>query len=125
MEGKSNYSKFGVFAGKNVSPRLLELEENFKKNGGKFEIFKVGDIFDINTGSLVSAKKLIKGEIPRLSVTSQNNGVIGYFDTEILPEARHYENFISVNFLGNVFFHPYKASCEMKVHALKLKYQLI
>lgn len=100
---------------------MQELEENFKKNGGKFESFRVGDVFTIATGSLVSAKKLISGNIPRLSVTSQNNGIIGFFDTENIPEARHYENFISVNFLGNVFYHPYKASCEMKVHILQLK----
>ena len=29
--------------------------------------------------------------------------------------------FISVSFLGTVFYHPYKASLDMKVHSLKLK----
>lgn len=37
--------------------------------------------------------------------------------------ARHAENFITVNFFGadgGVFYHPYKASVEMKVHILKI-----
>lgn len=32
-----------------------------------------------------------------------------------------YENFISVSFLGTIFYHPYQASLDMKVHCLKLK----
>lgn len=70
---------------------------------------------------MINSSKLVKGKIPRLSVTSRNNGIVGYFDTGNLTEARHYTNFISVNFLGNVFYHPYTASCEMKVHVLQLK----
>jgi len=49
--------------------------------------------------------------------------VLGYFDTENEITARHFENFISVNFFGTdggIFYHPYKASVEMKVHTLKI-----
>uniref|UniRef100_UPI001C56AA02 restriction endonuclease subunit S n=1 Tax=Helicobacter pylori TaxID=210 RepID=UPI001C56AA02 len=44
-----------------------------------------------------------------------------HFDTLKNKKARHFENFISVNFFGNCFYHPYLASVEMKVHVLKLK----
>jgi hypothetical protein len=86
--------------------------------------FKLGDLFEINTGSLVSNQKLKRGDIPRISAKSDNNGVIGYFGTKDLPEARHFKNFISVNFFGTdggIFYHQYEASIEMKVHVLKLK----
>jgi len=67
---------------------------------------------------------VLKGDgIPRISAKADNNGVIGYFDTSNLDEARHFNNFISVNFFGadgGVFYHPYKASVEMKVHTLKI-----
>lgn len=47
--------------------------------------------------------------------------MIGTYDTLNISEARHYENFISVNFFGDVFYHPYLASVEMKVHVVKFK----
>lgn len=38
-----------------------------------------------------------------------------------MGNARYFENFISVNFFGLSFYHPYHASVEMKVHTLKFK----
>nr|WP_232265132.1 restriction endonuclease subunit S [Helicobacter pylori] len=81
----------------------------------------MGDLFEIYTGSLLSQEDLAKGDIVRISVKSDNNGVYGHFDTLKNKKARHFENFISVNFFGNCFYHPYLASVEMKVHVLKLK----
>ncbi len=83
--------------------------------------FKINEIFDISTGALLKNKILIEGDIPRISVRSDNNGILGFYDTENDSGARHMENFISVNFFGNAFYHAYKASLEMKVHCLKLK----
>ena len=86
--------------------------------------FRVGDLFTINTGSLVSSKELKKhpGKTPRISVTTENNGIVGYYDEMAnINNIRYYQNFISVNFFGNVFYHPEKASVEMKVHVLHLK----
>jgi Type I restriction modification DNA specificity domain len=85
--------------------------------------YKIGDLFEIGTGSLLPSKDLQIGKIARISAKSENNGVLGYFDTENLAGARHFENFITVNFFGTdggIFYHPYKASVEMKVHTLKI-----
>ncbi|MGL2847586.1 restriction endonuclease subunit S [Helicobacter pylori] len=89
--------------------------------GLTWQHFKLGDLFEIYTGSLLSQEDLAKGDIVRISVKSDNNGVYGHFDTLKNKKARHFENFISVNFFGNCFYHPYLASVEMKVHVLKLK----
>ncbi|WP_069633239.1 restriction endonuclease subunit S [Campylobacter pinnipediorum] len=91
--------------------------------GVKWGEFRIGDLFEIGTGSLLSGNELNKGSIPRISVRSDNNGILGYFDTEKIDNSRHFENFISVNFFGSdggIFYHPYKASVEMKVHTLKI-----
>ncbi len=90
-------------------------------NAIKWGEFKLGNLFEIYTGSLLSQEDLAKGDIVRISVKSDNNGVYGHFDTLKNKKARHFENFISVNFFGNCFYHPYLASVEMKVHVLKLK----
>ena len=85
--------------------------------------YKLGDLFEIGTGSLLSSGELKIGDIPRISAKSENNGILGHFDTVNLAGARHFENFITVNFFGTdggIFYHPYKASVEMKVHTLKI-----
>ncbi len=78
-------------------------------------------MFNVSTGSLISSGRLKPGKIKRVSAKSEQNGIIGEFDTEFMDDARHYENFISVNFFGDAFYHPYCASVEMKVHVLTLK----
>ena len=88
-----------------------------------FKKFRIGELFDVSTGSSIKTSITSAGPIPRVSVRGDRNGVLGYFDTEKLHSARHSENFISVNFFGVAFYHPYKASLEMKVHCLKLKSQ--
>lgn len=90
-------------------------------NSSEWKEFRIGDIFEVFTGSLLDVKTLKNGKIPRISVTNENNGILDYFDSENSNNARHFENFISVNFFGQCFYHPYKASLEMKVHVLKLK----
>jgi hypothetical protein len=90
-------------------------------DNSEWKEFRIGDIFDVFTGSLLDIKTLKNGKIPRISVTNENNGILDYFDSENSNNARHFENFISVNFFGQCFYHPYKASLEMKVHVLKLK----
>jgi hypothetical protein len=86
--------------------------------------FRIGDLFQVGTGSLLSSTELsMNGDIPRISAKSDNNGVLNYLDSESLNNARHFNNFISVNFFGSdggIFYHPYKASVEMKVHTLKI-----
>ncbi|MBO6036762.1 MAG: restriction endonuclease subunit S [Acetobacter sp.] len=76
----------------------------------------------MQTCYLISSNALRNGKIPRISAKSDNNGILGYFNTKDgLDNARHYENFISVSFFGDVFYQPFEASVEMKVHVLKLK----
>ena len=67
----------------------------------------------------MSSSTLEKGSTPRISVTSMNNGIVGYYKDVDSKNYRTYENCISVSFLGTVFYHPYRASFDMKVHCLK------
>lgn len=86
-----------------------------------FETKKNGKKIQVPTGASVDRDKLIvDGKIPRITVTNANNGIYGYYDCdEKENNYRVYENFISVSFLGTVFYQPKKASLDMKVHCLK------
>lgn len=89
--------------------------------------FKINNIFEtikddtqVPTGAYIEKKYLTAGSTPRITVTSSNNGVDDFWDTKH-ENKREYENFISVNFLGDAFYQPYSATLDMKVHCLKVK----
>jgi len=92
-----------------------------------FEIFETeqtGKKYQIPTGCYVPKSDLKEnGETPRITVTDLNNGVFGYYDYigSKPGDYRVYENFISVSFLGSMFYQKGKASLDMKVHCLKVK----
>jgi len=81
--------------------------------------YEVGKLFKIGTGSLINTKDAKPGLTPRISVKTTNNGIIGYYD-ENVENARYFDNFISINFFGKAYYHPYRASVEMRVHTLKM-----
>lgn len=91
--------------------------------------YRIGDLFEtikmgkqVPTGASVSQKQLKEnGSMPRITVTGINNGIIGFFDYngDASTNYRVYNNFISVSFLGTVFYHKGCASLDMKVHCLK------
>jgi hypothetical protein len=105
---------------------MMGLTMNLKNK--KMKDFYIKDIFNIEnkakiqtpTGAYVHKDMLKKGDTPRITVTSQNNGIDGYYSSQH-KNYRVYENFISISFLGTVFYHKYKASIDMKVHCLQIK----
>lgn len=90
-------------------------------NTTKWKLFEVSEIFTILTGALLKPSYLKSGLIPRITATSFNNG-ISTFTNEISDKNfRKYNNFISVSFLGDVFYQPNEVSLDMKIHGIKLK----
>lgn len=97
----------------------------------KWQEFRVGDLFEtirngkqVPTGASVPKSSLKEnGTTPRISVSGVNNGIVGCFDYIGKPntEYRVFNNFVSVSFLGTVFYHDGDASLDMKVHCLKPK----
>lgn len=74
------------------------------------------------TGANVPFKDLSEdGDMPRITASGVNNGVIGkyrYIGSNPC-NYRVYSNFISVSFLGTVFYQKAEASLDMKVHCLQ------
>ena len=95
---------------------------------GEWKEFRVGELFEtsktasglqVPTGGMISKTQLQPGATPRITVSGINNGVMGYFADTDNKNYRVYENFISVSFLGTVFYQKGRASIDMKVHCLK------
>ena len=90
--------------------------------------FKISDVFitekkgasiQVPTGAMMAKKDLLDGSTPRVTVSNFNNGITGYYKDSDDKNYRVFENFISVSFLGTVFYQPDKVSLDMKVHCLK------
>ncbi|MBR8465580.1 restriction endonuclease subunit S [Campylobacter sp. faydin G-140] len=88
--------------------------------------FSIKDIFKTHfgtnglqtpTGSYIKKELFSESKLPRITVRETNNGIDSFVHSSD-KKFRIFENFISVSFLGGVFYHPYKASIDMKVHAL-------
>ena len=93
--------------------------------------FKISDVFvteqiagalQVPTGASVARGNLVDGLTPRITVTGENNGVHGTYSCLHKDQNyRAYTNFISVSFLGTVFYHPEECTLDMKVHCLMPK----
>lgn len=82
--------------------------------------FKIGQIFKVSTGNLLTKELLKKGNIPRITATDNNNGIYDFYKKVNHKNYRELANFISISFLGSVFYHPYAASLDMKIHSIKI-----
>ena len=106
-----------------VTPNLVEYIQTQsaakRVETRQWKSFPLEQFFILGTGGMCKKEELTTGEIPRISVAGTKNGITGsYADIEV-PHYRVFENFVSYSFLGTCFYHPYKASLDMKVHSLK------
>ena len=87
-----------------------------------FTTFNAGNKRQVLTGASIPKKYLVEnGSTPRISVTGINNGIVGYYDYNLEDKSNYrvYKNFISVSFLGTIFYQEGECSLDMKVHCLK------
>jgi hypothetical protein len=90
-----------------------------KNDSIKWKVFIVKDIFSISTGASIPQRDMKFGNIPRITAAENKNGISGWFkEPKKIDNYRKNKNFISVSFLGSVFYHPYESSLDMKIHAL-------
>lgn len=78
-------------------------------------------IFEVFTGALIQKNSIKAGLYPRISATDSDNGVCDF--TKVLDDKnyRSYDNFISISFLGSVFYQKHLCSLDMKIHGIKPK----
>ena len=89
-----------------------------------FETQKKGNKLQVPTGASVPVQDLLEdGATPRITVTGSNNGIFGFYDYcgKNIADYRVFNNFVSVSFLGTVFYQKGDATLDMKVHCLKPK----
>jgi len=87
----------------------------------KWSAFKVSDIFNVATGANIKSSSLSDGSIPRITAKDITNGISMFTTDSRQANFRTNKNCVSVSFLGSVFYQPYRASFDMKIHSLTIK----
>ena len=91
-----------------------------ENSGLTLKEFKLGDLFNVRAGGRVTRKAQKEGNIPYVTAVSFNNGIENYISNPVFTE----HNIITVNFLGNVFYHPYEVSYKDGTYGLTPKKDL-
>lgn len=111
---------------KYYTDKIKDLQNNIIKH--KFNLdniewkeFKISEIFYIFTGATIRQSDLIKGKIPRITATNLNNGIAFFTQETKNYNFKKFKNFISISFLGSVFYQQEEVSLDMKIHGIKIK----
>jgi predicted RNA methylase len=100
-----------------ISKQTFEL---FK--GRKWQEFKLTKIFDIQKGERLIESDRISGEIPLVTASAINNGITSFIDYEtFFSKKKIFENQITIDMFGNVFYHNYPYFSDDNIHTLLLK----
>lgn len=97
------------------------MSEKLKLTDREWRAFSISSLFDVFTGANIPQKNLSTGIVPRISATDNNNGIDSFYTPIQSNSYRTNKECVSVSFLGSVFYQPYEASYDMKIHSLRLK----
>lgn len=107
---------------KTIKSKLTQSTQcTFDTSTIKWKEFKISDLFEIFTGATIKQDELISGKIPRITATDSNNGTTAFTQELCQHNFKKFKNFISVSFLGSVFYQSNEVSLDMKIHGLKIK----
>ena len=110
--------KEGQSSGEFLSPRLAKLENEFKQNGGKWEEFKLIDLFNYVRGTRLVKSERIKGNLPLLTAGEFNQGVKEFISNE---SQQIFNNAITIDMFCNSFVHIENFCCDDNILVLNAK----
>ena len=118
---KNQNSTQGGLEGNALSPRLRELEKDFKQNGGLWREFKITQLFDYERGTRLTKGHRIAGNIPLLTAGEFNQGVKEFISNE---EQKIFSNAITIDMFCNSFVHIKPFCCDDNILVLTAKKQM-
>ncbi|MDI6737556.1 MAG: N-6 DNA methylase [Nanoarchaeota archaeon] len=98
---------------KSITKSLLSLNINDWRD------FKIVDLFDIKKGERLVKEERIEGNIPLITATSENNGVVAYISyDEFKDNKKIFQDKLTIDMFFNVFYHNYEYFSDDNVHTL-------
>jgi len=88
-------------------------------NTKDWKFFKIVDLFDIKKGERLVKEERIEGNIPLITATSENNGVVNYISYDEFKDTKKlFKDKLTIDMFFNVFYHNYKYFSDDNVHTL-------
>jgi len=88
----------------------------------RWQEFNINSLFKLEKGERLIESDRIIGETPLITASSYNNGITSFIDFKYFENKKKYfENKITIDMFGNVFYHNYKYFSDDNIHTLILK----
>lgn len=95
------------------------LNKNINLETQNWKEFKIKELFKIDKGERLVTLERQQGTIPLLTASSYNNGISGYIDYDaFITNKKIFENRITIDMFGNVFYHDYQYFSDDNIHTL-------
>lgn len=100
-----------------IIERKIQLFENIQ-----WQEFKLTDVFEIYKGERLVEAERIEGNIPLITASAINNGITSFIDYDSFhTKKKIFENKITIDMFGSVFYHNYFYFSDDNIHTLLLK----
>ena len=84
--------------------------------------FKINDLFNLKRGERLVKIDEILGDIPFVTVSFYNNGIKSFISFDLFENRKKlFQNRITIDTFGNVFYHSYNYFSNDSIHTLLLK----
>ncbi len=92
-------------------------------NSLKWEWFNIKSIFEIDKGERLVKTERIEGDIPLITASSKNNGIVNFLSKETFKEKKKiFNKKITIDMFFNVFYQDEKYFSDDNVHTLIPKF---
>ena len=98
-------------------------KQNKQVNTSNWRWFNLKTLFDVEKGERLVETERISGNIPLITASSKENGIVGSLSEEEFKDNKKlFENKITIDMFFNVFYHNYKYFSDDNVHTLIPKF---
>jgi len=95
------------------------LNKHLNINTNSWKYFKITHLFDIKKGERLVKEERTDGDIPLITATSENNGVVDHISYDKFKDNKKmFKNKLSIDMFFNVFYHSYDYFSDDNVHTL-------
>ena len=95
------------------------ISKKIELNIKNWKNFKIVDLFDIKKGERLVKEERKKGNMPLITATSENNGVVDHIGYDDFKENKKvFQDKLTIDMFFNVFYHDYEYFSDDNVHTL-------
>ncbi|RXJ67682.1 type II restriction endonuclease subunit M [Halarcobacter ebronensis] len=122
FENIDELSLMELFNKNNINSESIDSTQINLFDKVKWQEFKLTDIFEIQKGERLVEADRLEGSMPLITASAVNNGITSFIDYDtFLSKKKIFENQITIDMFGSVFYHNYPYFSDDNIHTLLLK----